>query len=45
MGVFGSPAAVSGRSMPFASANHMFGRGAFRVRQKEDREDLWTMRK
>ena len=31
--------------VPGASTNHLPGRGAFRSRTKEDREDLWTTRK
>jgi len=38
---WGSPARIC---LP-VSANHAFGRGAFRIRLKEDRKDLWTKRK
>ena len=43
--IFGSPAMVLGTSKASASTNHVIGRGAFRYRLKEDREDLWTKRK
>ena len=45
LGFFGSPAVILGKSKPSASNNHVIGRGAFRYRLKEDREDLWTKRK
>jgi hypothetical protein len=42
---FGLLARALPSDVPGASTNHMLGRGAFRFRTKEDREDLWTTRK